>query len=558
MPDTLAELDPQRRTDALSGVINLEVCFVIGSGPAGVACATALLNRGRRVHMLDAGVTLEPGKTGLVNLLKATPPEKWSSADVTAYQSGMNPDVGGVPLKLVYGSDFAYRDADQHLGIHYDNAGLRPSFARGGLSNVWGAAMMPYLEQDMTDWPVKPSELKAHYTAVLAFTGLSAGRDDLEKFFPLHTQTPTFLRPSRQSQQLLDNMLSHRETLASAGIHFGRARIAVRGNHPPAQDGCVYCRMCMHGCPYGFIYTAADTVTALQANPAFTYQPGVVVTKVQESSQGITVSGYDLRTKEPLNWQGARVFVAAGTIPTTRILLRSLNAYNQTVWLKDSQYFLLPLLLRRRVPGATQESLHALSQLFVEILDPTGRESSAHVQIYSNSDLINEAVAKSFGPLRGTLGYFIKKLQERLLIAQGFIHSKHSSRIAVTLKKGNGPGDDRLELQGEVNVAAKEQVRRLVRKFSSVSRQLGATPLTIMLKVAEPGRSFHSGGSFPMSQEPNGFQTDVLGRVPGWKRIHAVDATIFPSVPATTITFSSMANAHRIGWEAAGLSDASP
>ena len=54
-----------------------------------------------------------------------------------------------------------------------------------------------------------------------------------------------------------------------------------------------------------------------------------------------------------------------------------------------------------------------------------------------------------------------------------------------------------------------------------------------------------------MSTEPRGFQTDLLGRLPGWKRVHAVDATVFPSIPATTITFSAMANAHRIGCEAA-------
>jgi len=76
-------------------------------------------------------------------------------------------------------------------------------------------------------------------------------------------------------------------------------------------------------------------------------------------------------------------------------------------------------------------------------------------------------------------------------------------------------------------------------------------PLPLMLKVAEPGRSFHSGGSFPMTAEPRGFQTDLLGRLPGWKRVHAIDSTVFPSIPATTITFSAMANAHRIGWEVA-------
>ena len=52
-----------------------------------------------------------------------------------------------------------------------------------------------------------------------------------------------------------------------------------------------------------------------------------------------------------------------------------------------------------------------------------------------------------------------------------------------------------------------------------------------------------------MSANPRSFETDLLGRPTGWRRIHAVDATVFPSIPATTITFSVMANAHRIGWE---------
>jgi hypothetical protein len=96
-------------------------------------------------------------------------------------------------------------------------------------------------------------------------------------------------------------------------------------------------------------------------------------------------------------------------------------------------------------------------------------------------------------------------------------------------------------------------VRRLVFRLCRQSRRLGAMPLPLMLKIAEPGRSFHSGGSFPMSTAPQGFQTDLLGRLPGWNRVHSVDATVFPSIPATTITFSAMANAHRIGWEAAQL-----
>jgi choline dehydrogenase-like flavoprotein len=56
-----------------------------------------------------------------------------------------------------------------------------------------------------------------------------------------------------------------------------------------------------------------------------------------------------------------------------------------------------------------------------------------------------------------------------------------------------------------------------------------------------------------MRENPQQFESDCLGRPHGWTRVHVVDATVLPSVPATTITLSTMANAHRIGWEAVAL-----
>jgi hypothetical protein len=54
-----------------------------------------------------------------------------------------------------------------------------------------------------------------------------------------------------------------------------------------------------------------------------------------------------------------------------------------------------------------------------------------------------------------------------------------------------------------------------------------------------------------MRANPGELETDTLGRLPGWRRIHLVDASVLPDIPATQITFSVMANAHRIGWETA-------
>jgi ferredoxin len=413
--------------------------------------------------------------------------------------------------------------------------------------------MMPFLDSDLEEWPFRLSALAPHYAAVLKFTGLAGCHDGLEELFPLYTGSFTELRPSGQSLQLLERMECSREALARAGIRFGRSRLAVRGNLPSTDGGCAYCRLCMYGCPYGYIYSSADTVTQLLGNANFSYQSGVVIDQVRESAQGAEVLGYELATRRPLARQGSRAFLAAGAMSTTRILLRSLGAYDQTTWFKDSQYFLIPLLLLRKVRGATREWLHALSQVFLEMSDPRGRDTGAHVQIYSNNDLINQAVAGAFGPLQRPLGFLVRALQERMLIAQGFIHSRHSSRIAVCLRRDAATGKERLELRADLNPEAKARVRKLVLTLCQQAWRIGAMPLPVMLKTAEPGRSFHSGGSFPMSGEPRGFQTDLLGRPPGWTRIHAVDATVFPSIPATTVTFSAMANAHRIGCEAARL-----
>ena len=70
---------------------------VIGSGPAGVACAKALLARGADVHMLDAQ------------------PAAWDPVQAAGLKSGLDADTTGIPLKLVFGSDFPYRETEEKI-----------------------------------------------------------------------------------------------------------------------------------------------------------------------------------------------------------------------------------------------------------------------------------------------------------------------------------------------------------------------------------------------------------------------------------------------------------
>lgn len=527
--------------------------IVVGSGPAGVACAAALLEKGVAVTMLDAGLTLEPARRHDVTYLASTPRSEWDAATVSGVKGGIAVDKKGIPLKLLFGSDFPYRDAERLLHCSIDNVGLRPSLALGGFSNVWGAAMLPYLDADMPDWPVQNAQLAQHYAAAARITGLAGAKDDLEKFFPLFLDNPASFKLSRQSDILHRNLEKNREALAESGIFFGASRLAVQAPANASAPGCVYCGMCIYGCPWNYIYNSTDTVTQMQRNPAFTYLPGIVVDKVEEAADCVEITGRAMVSGEIFRTTGSRVYLAAGAISTTGILLNSLGAFDQPVEIKDSQYFLLPLLLARKSPGMRNESLHTLSQLFMEIFDPKVSPHTVHLQLYSYNDLIGGALRNSFGPVAGKIDALVHEFEDRLMVVQGYLHSDFSSRINVTLARSAGAQPPQLRVSSDINPGTKAAVHRVVFKLLRHSMLMGAVPLPPMLHVAKPGRGFHSGGSFPMRASPGKFETDTLGRPFGFARIHAVDATVFPSIPATTITFSAMANAHRIGWESAAL-----
>ncbi len=523
---------------------------VIGSGPAGVACAKALLARGATVLMLDAGLELEPDRTRIVRQFAEAKPSAWQAGDCDRLKGGMAAGAKGIPLKLAFGSDFPYRETETHIPWQGRNTSVRPSLALGGLSNVWGATLLPYRDADIADWPVKGAQLENHYRAVLELTGLSAQHDDLEEWFPLHCDNPNVLQPSRQAALLLQNLDRHRDALRERGWRFGRARLAVRAADGPRGIGCVHCGFCMYGCPYGCIFNSAGIVRELRAGKNFSYQRDVIVTTVREDSGKVVIEGFHRQTRAPLSFEADRAYLAAGVIPTAQIILRSQSAYDRPLRLRDSQYFLFPLVLARRSPDVQTESLYTLSQVFIELCRPQISRHTVHLQIYTYSDLIGEAVRKTFGPLARPLEGLARRLEERMVIVQGYLHSDESRTIEMTLKR-DGAGDC-LHLNALPNPETRRTVRRVVREMLKQSRRLGGIVLPPMLQLAEPGRGFHCGGSIPMRENPKPFESDCLGRPHGWTRVHAVDATVLPGAPATTITFSVMANAHRIGWETAG------
>jgi len=516
--------------------------LVIGTGPSGVSATAALLARGASVRVVDPGVRLEPEKTELTERLRSKAPEQWTPNDLQFLKEGLKASPSGFETKLCYGSDFPYRWEDPL--VRYESLQtpqVKASFAPGGLSNVWGAGILPFMDAELASWPIAKRELDPHFRAALKLMNYSATHDELEEHHPLHGEPQPALRLSAAAARFLADTRRHSDRLKSSGVRVAPARLAVKAVE------CRYCGLCLYGCPWGLIWNSVHGLRELerQYGSKLDYRAGWTADTIAEKDGWVEVSGSTRGTVETLS--AGRVFLGAGCIPSTRILLKSGGHYDLPAPMIDSQYFMFPFLRWRSAGDVFGERMTTLAQLFVSLMAPRISRWSIHLSVYSFNDQIGGLLRNKlaiFGPLATPLTRF---LAHRMLVFGGYLHSDESSRLKLTLRQPDGDGISRLILSHQDNprthVAARGAARTLLRLWHS----LGGVPLVPMLQVKDPGTSYHFGGSFPMTEKPTEiFQSDKLGRPTGYRRVHLIDSSCLPSIPASTITLSVMANAHRI------------
>jgi len=514
--------------------------IVIGSGPAGVACAKALLDAGRHVWMVDGGSELEPEKSQKLVELSRLPPAVWPGDASLWMREGTRAGVKGL-LKLTYGSEFPYKRMPGATSMESDGVYVQFSMGKGGLSATWGTAVMPYRQKDMEDWPLTAEELAPHYRAVLEFMPVAQTVDGLAEDFPVFAPTePMPLGP--QGRQLWQDLEGHEAGLRAQGLKFGRSRLAINASGAGAAGACTLCGLCMYGCPYGLLYSSAQTVDALRRHPNFRYTPGYAVQRVDESEDEVEV--HAVRPDGSMETlRGARAYVAAGVLASTAIVLRSLQAYDRPVIFRDSHYFMLPMLRWRGAPGFERGNLQTMAQIFLEIMDTKLSPYATHLQVYTYSDLFEQPIRNMLGPLAKLFPW--KTFLSRLTLIQAFMHSSDSPGFEGRLER---VGDsDQLRLTAQKRPETDALVKQLLKKLWAVRGLTGMAPFEAMMQRGEPGRGFHTGGTFPMSAKPTGLESDLWGRPAGMKRVHVVDSSVLPSIAATTVTYTVMANAHRIG-----------
>jgi choline dehydrogenase-like flavoprotein len=513
---------------------------VIGSGPAAAAATHALCDAGASVTVLDAGDTIEPGGMALFDALAGSEPDEWPASLAAEARKAFPADIGHVPLKPAFGSLFPYALSDADLAVLNEDTEIVSSLAYGGLSNAWGASILPYRQSDIADWPISVGALEPHYAAVQRFVPVAAERDELIETLPLYTDSAVALRRGEQTKTLLSHLRKHTYDLKLAGFTFGASRLAVVAS-PDDDRHCRHSGMCLYGCPYGSIYNAAHTFDRLRRDGSIDYRGGIYVDRLTELDGRVEIAFHERRRAQATGVLSAsRVFVACGAVSSTRLVLASGTRSRPAARLQDSQYFVIPMVTAQTASISTATQGNTLAQVFLELEGALVSKHSIHLQMYCYNDIMLSALAKRLRVRAGWLEQISRPALGRVVVLQGFLHSADSPSLSITCDA------DGVRVESDDLTRATRRVRAVVRRLAACGRLLGMMPLPGLVHIGRPGKGNHVGGSLPMRLEPSELETDILGRIPAWERIHVVDASVFPSLPATTVTLSVMANAHRI------------
>lgn len=523
---------------------------VVGSGLAAVSAAKALVRLGLRPTILDRGERLAPEVATRVAELRSKEPSALSAADRAMVMANPSLSDGSpIPKKLVFGSDYFYGSSVAAAPVRGEGPLPPFSYAKGGFSSGWGGAALPPADCDLVEWPVKNAHLGDSYKSVFDFVPYSAADDGLSQVFPRHDVGGRALPLGPGNQLVLEDLrgsgLADPERLV-----FGQSRLMTRVEGPA---GCRRCGMCMSGCVYGSIYKATDTLDELQRDGLVDYRPGIMVQRLDEVGNQVVVTtsaeGENVSEGQPLAFD--RVFLAAGAVNSTRIILESLGLYNHPTRLQTRGSFVVPVARLRGLPLDLPDA-NTQPGLFVE-LKPNGLadEPWMHVQLSTPNEMLYDKLGVRSGA--GGLNQAARRAAlGHLLVAFCNMHSSASNDYLLQLDKPQPSEPGILHYQRDLNPTAEQAKSDALRGLNRVLRKIGCYAIGPMAR-SNPG-TYHVGCSMPMRTDPRDpLDTDLLGRPAGLERVHVVDSSVFPSLPGTTIGLLAMANAHRIASDAGAL-----
>ena len=512
--------------------------IIVGSGPAGVSAAFPLVEAGLRVLMVDGGQKpgIEPPAAEFLSA-RANEPEQWKwmvgeNFHALNMRDAVSPKLRAPPHAYAFEG---FGRSNKIVGQDFITVG---SLATGGLSNSWGCGVAHFSASELAAFPFPAAELELSYATVSRRMGISGrANDDLSGYFGLDN----FLQPPIPMDALHTSMSQRyegqRKKLHAQGFRLGRSRVAALSQDMAGRQACNLSGSCLWGCQRRSLYSAIDDLPALRKHENFREFSGFVVDALTRSDDIWRVGGTNMTDNTQQFITANRVILAAGTLATTRIVLKALN-HQRPVPLLSCPTAAFLLWLPRQL-GAPRMPGFGLGQLsFTMALQ---NNITAFGSMFATTGIpISEFVRHV--PLTRRYGIdLLRGLLSSCVVGNIFLPG-HLTAAQASLSE-----DGSLSISGNYEDVVKPLMAEANSKLRKACWSLGAMLLPGSFTVGRPGGDIHYAGTLPMQRSPTVGETSAVGEVLGVNGVYVVDGACLPVLPEKSHTLTIMANSDRIG-----------
>lgn len=370
------------------------------------------------------------------------------------------------------------------------------SLAKGGLSQVWHGICDFLSEEELKKIGLPVREIKKEYIEI-------ANHINLKLHSPLDHNGRLILQSAQNSKEL---------------------------------------KKLVYELPLVFSYSTVSEIEKMEKYENFTYIPNQLVWTVKETDKEASIESFSIDKRKKSITKAKFLILAAGSINSTRIMLRSLNLINyKSTFLTKSPVITICLnprsFLAKKISKienfgqlgmSSNQMFHGLEEFFI--------------QFYSfNSSALEKAL--KYIPLPRQISLTILSLAIPALVIADirFPTVESKKRFCKLIKTENGK--EILYVSFKETEKERNQHKKVLRGVVAHLMSLGLLPF----KSVDNYVSAHYAGGIPIKNIPGKLSVDLKGKLHQGDRIYVADSSTWRALPAKAPTMTIMANASRVG-----------
>jgi len=300
--------------------------IVIGSGMTGGWAAKEFCEHGLKTLVLERGRNVEHIKDYPTAMLAP-----WELPHRDALSKKLKDE------NPIASQCYAFTEATQHFFVkdhEHPYVQVKPfgwirGYQVGGKSLLWARWTQRWSDLDFEanakqgisiDWPIRYKDIAPWYSYVEKFVGISGNKDGIP-----HLPDGEFLPPMEMN--CIEKHFKEQTEKKFSGRHVIISRTANLSKGLNGRGPCQYRDLCSRGCPFaGYFSSVSASLPAARATNNLTLRPFSVVHSIiydENKNRAAGVRVIDANTKQSTDYFAKVIFVNAGTINSTLILLNS-------------------------------------------------------------------------------------------------------------------------------------------------------------------------------------------------------------------------------------------